>query len=633
MRAGQAEGRADAARETLDRMIRSLSHRGPDDAGTVVLESRTATIALGHRRLAIIDPGPSGHQPMSDPRSGNWLTFNGEIYNFRELRPKIADLWRTESDAEVILRGYEKWGRELVSDLRGMFAFALWDAPRHRLFLCRDRLGIKPLYYHSEENLFLFASEVRALLASGLVPRRLDSVALWDYLSYQSIPAPRTLVSGVHSLPAGTWLTVEPEGGIEQHRYWDPLDNAVSDVNSDSEPEVRRKLLELLQESVALHMVSDVPVGAFLSGGIDSSAVVALMRDAGITPRTFSVVFSEEQFDEARYARQVAEAVGADHTELRLSDRELLDQLPEALAAMDQPTGDGINTFVIARAVRSTGLKVAQSGLGGDEIFGGYPSFRRLRGVHRAARWWGRVPTGVRRAVAGVVERVGSSAAAGKVAATLESDGTLAQLFPPTRQIFTRAQKLSLLQPSLRKSIDPDGDPYAPALARAFENHPEAGILAQVSYAEVRTYMHDVLLRDTDQMSMAHGLEVRVPLLDHRLVEYAMGLPDSLKLARRTPKRLLVESLGGRLPDEIVYRPKQGFALPLELWMRTGLRGFCEAQLTAGPLDGQATLRVDRVKALWQSFLSGGREATWSRVWVLVVLTDWLERHQVVLAE
>jgi asparagine synthase (glutamine-hydrolysing) len=570
---------------------------------------------------------------MHDPRTGNWITFNGEIYNYREVRKQLdedAGSWRSESDTEVILRAYERWGKDCLQRLRGMFAFALWDNERQELFIARDRLGIKPLYYYQAPGLFLFGSEVRSVLASDLVPRKLDAVALWEYLGYQSVPAPRTLVAGVKALRPGCWLSVDKTAQVSEGCYWDLLANASREAQTASASESKRRVRELLEEAVALHLVSDVPVGAFLSGGIDSSAIVALVREAGQQPRTFSVVFDETKFDENVYARQIANRFQTDHREVHLTESSLLEQLPQALKEMDQPTGDGMNTYVVARAVRASGIKVALSGLGGDEFFAGYPSFKRLRRTIKYLRHWTIAPQSLRRLAAGAIKTLGgSSVQAAKAASIIGGDGTLASVFPVTRQVFSIEQRRSLMHDSWQSSGFELADPYVELLQEKYRETASAEMLSLISYAEGRTYMHDVLLRDTDQMSMAHALEVRVPLLDHKLVEYLMGLPDERKVSNGTPKRLLVESLNGLLPEEIVQRPKRGFTLPFEPWMRGGLSEFCEERLSMERTSGRGLFRPERVNELWQSFLAGRSDVSWSRLWILVVLEDWLERNRI----
>ncbi len=627
----QAKGKAD---EILAQMVERVRHRGPDDEGSVTLDVRGGgAVGLGHTRLAILDTSRAGHQPMTDPETNNRITYNGEIYNFRELRKQLGEElggWHSNSDTEVILKSYAKWGRNCLERLRGMFAFTIWDAKIQELFLSRDRLGIKPLYYYRGDRFFLFASEVRALLATGLVPRVIDPVALWEFLAYQSVPAPRTLIKNVRALMPGSWLSIGATGNIIQGQYWDPLEHASAEAAHANAEESRDRVGELLRESVALHLVSDVPVAAFLSGGIDSSAVTALVREAGYTPQTFSVVFSEDQYSEARYARQVAALFRSEHAEIHLTERDLIDRLPEALAAMDQPTGDGINTYIVSSAVRSAGVKVALSGLGGDEFFAGYSSFARLARASRYLQLWGGVPSGLRTFAARAVKTLGGgSVVVSKTASILESDGTVASVFPPLRQVLSHSQRRAILTERLLSQVGAARDPYTTALGEAFARSPGVGVLSQVSYAEARTYMHDVLLHDTDQMSMRHALEVRVPLLDHKLVEYVMGLSDDRKRSNGTPKRLLVESLNGLLPSEIVHRPKQGFTLPFDLWMRGAMRGFCEERLSADRIKSRGIMRPSQVDSLWRQFLDKRSGVTWSRLWILVALEEWLERNGV----
>jgi asparagine synthase (glutamine-hydrolysing) len=628
---------ADVRRDIGERLLAAIRHRGPDGEG---VWSETVdrpgpdnpAPLLVHSRLAIIDTSPAGAQPMNARGLGSWVTFNGEIYNFARIRPRLeaaGHAFDSRTDTEVILRGYATWGPSILQELRGMFALGIWNAGTRDLFLARDRFGIKPLYVARGDGWFLFASEVRALLATGLVEPTLDLDGLWQYLAYQTTTGPRTLIDGIEMVDPGSWLRVGVDGREECSTYWDLATSAAP--LADATPEqVRQDVHRLLLDSVTSHLVSDVPVGAFLSGGIDSSAVVALMREAGVTPRTFSVGFAEAEFDESAHAEQVAAVVGSEHTAITLGEQDLLDTLPEALAAMDQPTGDGVNTYVVSRAVRRTGLTVALSGLGGDELFAGYPSFSRLPRAAEMGKLWGRSSDQVR-GLAGRALRLvgGTSVAATKAAAAVESDGSLAALYPLTRQLFTSEQRLSLVAPAWRGRFAAFQDPYVPMLKDAFARMPAAGLVTQVSYAESRTYMHDVLLRDTDQMSMAHALEVRVPLIDHVLADYVMAVPDPIKAPGATPKPLLVESLGSRLPREIVHRPKRGFTLPFEPWMRNQLRGFCENRLGAGGLAGRGLFDLDRLAGMWTSFQRGGSDVTWSRLWILVTLETWLARHKV----
>jgi len=624
--------------EIVRAMTDALRHRGPDGEGVVRCvppagSGRGPVATLGHRRLAIIDLSDRAAQPMASPRVPVWISFNGEIYNFQALRRELEARGRTfhsDSDTEVLLQGYEQWGADVLPRLEGMFAVAIWDARRAELLIARDRLGIKPVYVYESPQGVVFASEVRALLASGLVARRLDLVALEQFLAYQSVPPPRTLVDGVRMLAPGHHLTIGASRRAAERRYWDLLDAAAPDARRATLAESRVRVGELLAEATRAHLVSDVPVGVFLSGGIDSSALVALMQRSGVVPHSFGIAFPGTSYDESHYARVVARAYGAAHTEIPLTEAELCGQLPDAIGSVDHPSGDGINTYVVSRAVRAAGVKVALSGLGGDEFFGGYPSFRRLGRFAAYARAWRRSPRPVRAVAAAAVRTLGgASVSSVKTAALLESDGSLPQTFPVMRQLFSIAERGALVGADLVAASTRAGDPYVTLLERAVAGHPDAGLMSLVSYAEARTYMHDVLLRDTDQMSMRHGLEVRVPLLDHRLVEYVMGLPDAVKTSGDRPKRLLLESLGTTLPDECVNRPKRGFVLPFDVWMRGDLRPFCEHHLGPDGLARRAPFHAAALDRLWQSFLANDGRTSWSRPWTLAALNAWLEQSGV----
>jgi asparagine synthase (glutamine-hydrolysing) len=623
-----------AAVSVVERMTEALAHRGPDGKGVLDCREREpggrrALAVLGHRRLAIIDLTDRAAQPMASERQPIWITFNGEIYNFKAIRADLEGLgrrFRSDSDTEVVLQGYEQWGEGVVERLRGMFAFAIWDAHNQRLFVARDRLGIKPLYLYRARDAVLFASEIRALLASGLVPKSLDRIALGQYLAHQTVPAPRTLVEGVRAMLPGCTESFGADGTAVPRQYWDLLASADRHAATASVEDARDHVRQLLEESTRLHLISDVPVGVFLSGGIDSTAVASLVKRAGVAPRTFCVSFPGTSYDEGPHARAVAEAIGADHTDLPLAETEFRRQLPEALAAVDHPSGDGVNTFVVSRAVRHAGIKVALSGLGGDELFGGYPSFRRLRRIAGYARLWRWSPGPVRRAAAATVRGVGgSSALSSRVASLLETDASLPHAYPLMRQLFSPARRAELLgREAGSHDIDRANDPYVELLEHAMALHPQASSTSLVSYAESRTYMHDVLLRDTDQVSMAHGLEVRVPLLDHVLAEYVMGLSEKAKGPDGIPKRLLLEALSDDLPSS-VRRPKRGFVLPLDLWMRAELRPFCEHHLGADGLSRRSILNADAVQSVWRSFIANDGTTTWSRPWALVALNAWLD--------
>lgn len=603
-------------RVKLERMNDAIAHRGPNDSGIFV----ESGVALGHRRLAIIDLSAAGHQPMQSADGRFVLVFNGEIYNFRELRPQLDYPFRSHSDSEVLLAAWQRWGRDCIDRLVGMFAFAVWDRELRELHLVRDRLGIKPLYYHLDSGQIIFASEVRAILASRMIPGKLNSAALTDYLRYQCVHHPQTIVEGVQSLAPGTHLRFAADGATAR-RYWSPLHPR--ELDDTSIRGVRKSVFDALLKAVERRLVADVPFGAFLSGGIDSSAIVALMSQVTDKVSTFSVTFAEKEFSEARYARVIAEKFRTSHHEIQLSPKDFLRLLPEALDRMDHPSGDGPNTYVVSKVTKDAGITMALSGLGGDELFAGYPIFRQCSRLARM-QWLNWFPCRVRAAMGKVLQTVRPGIASTKIASVLGQPKVSAlAAYPFYRQVFLDGQVRELLSAEYQHTHPAEsvfGELFA---AGDFESLP---LLSRVSVAEMTTYMHDVLLRDTDQMSMAHALEVRVPFLDHELVELVLGIPDHIKYPH-TPKQLLTDSLGDLLPAEIVNRPKMGFALPFVHWMKRELRGFCEERLQR--LSTRPQFNGQTVQRYWSDFLTGNRAMSWSRVWSLVVLEHWLERNAV----
>ena len=575
------------------RMNEAQRHRGPDDEGI----ASCGRVVLGNTRLAIIDTTAAGHQPMNDPETGNWITYNGETYNFKDLRDEIGGEWVSTTDTEVVLRGYRKWGVDLFRRMRGMFALAIWDEQGQKLLLARDPLGIKPLYYYATKNLVVFASELRALLASGLMPRRLSSAGVDSYLTYGSVAAPFTIIEGIKQLLPGHYLEVnanevrDVEFAVSTHE----------DVPSNRNDAVARLRSEL-EESVRFHLVSDVPLGVFLSGGMDSSALVALMsRDR--QPKTFSIVFDEPNFTEAMFSRAVAERFDTDHSEIRLNEDRLLRILPEAIASIDQPTMDGINTFVVSRAVKSAGITVALSGLGGDELFGGYPSFRRALKLAAMPE----VSKRVLHAVSGVGKVVlNGSVQRHKFWQLVNSDGGPEDVYRISRQLFSNKAV------TRTKSTDED-------------------VVNAMSRLELQGYMANTLLRDTDAMSMAHSLEVRVPFVDKKVVGYVLSLPGEWKLSNGAgPKPLLADAVSDLLPREFMRRPKMGFTLPFEKWLQQNLRSEVSSVLEDETRVGATGLSAEEVRGVWGKFLRKPRAVGWTRPWALYVLVKWCEINSVV---
>ena len=628
---GIANHRGKVPAEVLERGTLSLAHRGPDDSGTIVVRSSAGEIGLGNRRLAILDLSPLGHQPMQDPETGNWIVYNGEIYNFRELRSELeqsGSCFKSHSDTEVVLKAYARWGESCLLRFRGMFAFALWDKTRERLLIARDPMGIKPIYYAEAGGSFLFSSEVRSLLGSGLLSHRIDGSGLANYLSFGSSYDPYTLIESVSALPAGHFL-IWKDGAWQPSQYWDLVDDpsvppAEQPVRANDEAEAVSLLRPMLEQAVRMQLVSDVPVGVFLSGGIDSSALVSILSRGGVTPSTFSIVFKEAEFSEAQYSRAIAKKFRTHHHEIEVSQADVLTAIPDALQAMDLPTMDGINTYFVSRETRRAGVKVALSGLGGDEVFGGYSSFRTVPQFERIGRLWNHVPRMGRSCMASAFQKLAPETDQNrKLAVLMIQNGASIHPYFVSRMLFTPKQRERLLRNKDTATLQRADSVQWDRLNRCLGLDP----VNRVSYLESRCYMLNTLLRDSDFTSMSQGLELRVPLIDHQMAKAVLALPGKWKL-NGTPKRLLVDALDGSLPDEVVHRRKRGFTLPFEQWMRQELRSEVEAALDAGrvsrgPLGG--VLSGDEVKKVWDAFLRG--TVSWSRPWSLFVLQRWSELH------
>ncbi len=600
-------GNMDAAlrREKVERMTRSLAHRGPDAEGFFYADE----VGLGHRRLCIIDLSEAANQPMTDVTGRYTIVYNGEVYNFGELREELAGYpFRTHCDTEVILAAYAHWGPACVERFNGMFAFAIWDAQEGSLFLVRDRLGIKPLYFSLQGGLCYFASELRALLHGAALPARLRVESLGCYLAYQAVHPPHTLIEGIEQLHPGEWAVFR-QGRFQRHRYWLPRPQPPFEADP---VRARARVRELLRQAVERRLIADVPLGAFLSGGIDSSAVVALMAEVSDRPvETFSVVFDEKPFDESTWSNLVARRFGTNHHPILLKPEDFLDSLPQALAAMDTPSGDAINTYVVSKVTRQAGVTVALSGLGGDELFMGYGPYLKAARLSRLPLFW-HFPKSIRK---GLVRLGGAFIKEHQREKLLEmagsDSGAPEDILPAFRKVLTEhnLRRLGLPLPLPNGMV------------------PQAGqlpVYSRLTLADLALYTQDVLLKDTDQMSMAHALEVRVPFFDHTLVEYVLGICDAVKHPE-WPKRLLVEALGDLLPREIVFRPKQGFDLPWKVWMKGPLRTFCDERLKR--LEERGLFDFDVPARMWRRFLACQNDNLWSRIWVLVVLEDWLERQ------
>jgi asparagine synthase (glutamine-hydrolysing) len=608
--------------DQLTCMAAAMQHRGPDDQGIYL--SPGNQVGLANRRLAIRDLSPAGHMPMGNATESVWITYNGEIYNAADLRTQLETLgyvFRSHSDTEVILHGYEAWGTALIPKLRGMFAFAIYDqrdSQEITLLLARDHMGIKPLYYAQTPTAFVFASELKAVVASRLVSREIDPAGLVGYLLLGSVPNPLTIYQGIQELPPATYLRfcLDSPHRIDLVTYWLLPEAGEVEIQPNVAIEQVRHLLE---EAVRIRLVSDVPLGAFLSGGLDSSAVVALMRQATNGQiRTCSMVFEEAAFSEASYARTMAGAVNAEHHERVITANDLHVEFDNILAAMDQPSVDGVNTYFVSQTACQAGLTVALSGLGGDELFGGYPNtFGQVPQLLNMLRLIGSIPGG----------RTLARTALGRLPVKqrwrwMRLRDALNLLPSPSsaylsrRGLFAPSEVQALVTPDIWHAAQ-QRFVAVDYVAQQAGNHRSA-TMDWISRAELRTYTHNQLLRDTDVMSMAHSLEVREPLLDVDLVECVLQLPAALKMQSPTGdqsiKPLLLMALGDRLPPAIRMRQdKQGFSFPFDLWLRGPL-----AHTLSQHLPQNNWLHQPMVQQLVTSFADG--HSHWSRLWGVMVL-------------
>ncbi len=608
----------------ISEITRTLAHRGPDAENCWNDE----TVYLGHRRLSIIDLSESSNQPMHSSDDRYVIVYNGELYNFKELKLELQRVsqgstdkpyfFKTNSDTEVVIAAYERWGSDCLNKFNGMFAFALYDKQDKSLFIARDRLGIKPLYYSFQNQQLVFASEIRAVLKSGFVKRTINKTSLEDYFLYQTVQSPDTIIEDVKMLMPGHYL-IYKEQKINIQQFWSSTNFAKSSDDLNYKDTCKR-INELLFHAVERRLVADVPFGAFLSGGIDSSAVVGIMSQ--ISSRkidTFNISFDESEFSEALFAQKIAKKFETKHHEIKLSPSDFLKDLPEALAALDHPSGDGPNTYIVSKATKNAGITMALSGLGGDELFAGYDVFKRMLEVDTKT-YLNIFPAWMRKMPASAIKAKRKSVAGDKIFELLTQNSiSIKQAYGISRKVFSDEQLKNILKAENQKNNIQN---FVNSIPVPDTQHK----LSYVSELEIGSYMQNVLLRDTDQMSMAVALEVRVPFLDYKLVEYVLGVKDEYKYPS-SPKKLLIDSLNGLLPDEIINRPKMGFTLPWKHWLKNELKMFCESNMRS--LSKRDFVKGDGVMELWNKFLKDDARVTWSRIWHLVVLENWLQKNNI----
>jgi asparagine synthase (glutamine-hydrolysing) len=603
-------------------MCAVMEHRGPDDGGCTTVGIAT----LGMRRLAIFDPA-NGRQPMQTADGRFTLIFNGAIYNFRELRSELAaagETFRTNCDTEVLLAAYARWGEACLRRLRGMFAFAVWDAREQSLFLARDPFGIKPLYYqHRADGRLVWASELNALRAAGLIASEIDPQAAADCLAWLAVAAPRTIYRGVFSLQPGECAQWRA-GRLEVRTAWSFQEVPVEKPCANR-LDFQRELRVRLDDTIRAHELADVPVGAFLSGGLDSAVIVGLMSRASRTRlKTFSIGFDEETYSEAEPAAATARHFGTDHYRTVLTGEQVARDMEKILATMDQPTGDGINTYYVSQAARRGGVTVALSGLGGDELFGSYPSFHDLPKIARWLPLWRTLPAMVQRPIIDRLKR--GDTRARKLADFLAHAHNLNELCALQRRVFANDDLRTLLSPEASGQLN-DDSPFHSQLATLEADLAHCGAFETISAWELRTYMADVLLRDSDVMSMRHSLELRVPFIDRPFIEWLWNQPAKFKHETKGFKRPLAAAVIDLLPPEIMQRKKWGFTLPLAVWMRRELRPFLEDTFSSESIERSGLFSADTVQARWKKYLAHDDTREWSRIWSLAILIAFANRR------
>lgn len=606
-------------REALLRhMNDTMEHRGPDDAGHYLDEQA----GLAMRRLSIIDLS-TGHQPISNEDGTVWIVFNGEIYNHQEIRRRLeakGHVFATNSDTEAIVHGYEEYGDDVVNHLNGMFGFAIWDTRRRRLLVARDRLGIKPMYYYASHERLIFGSELKAIIAHPGVPRDIDFQALDQFLTLEYIPSPRSIFKDIHKLPPGHRLIMEE--GREPHveQYW----NVALQPDLKSDAEYIEALTELIRDAVKIRLMADVPLGAFLSGGIDSSTVVSFMSELMAMPvKTFSIGFGDPTYNELPYARMVAEAYGTQHYEEFL-EADINEMALRLVSQFDEPFGDFsiFPTFLVSEVARRF-VTVSLSGDGGDEIFGGYDTYV-AQGIDQ--QYYGRLPRWLRQqALPRMMDLIPPQPAKkgliNKAKRFIEG-GALPEAWQHTRWMMFMHDhdKRHLYRPDVRAALN--GDTPGALIERYFQQAARADKLTQQQYVDVKTYLVDDILVKVDRMSMATSLEARVPLLDHRVVEFALNLPPHLKLDGDKTKVILRRIMADRLPDAVLNKPKEGFSIPLKHWLRGELRPLMHDLLSPDTVRRRGYFDPETVTR-WVSE-HHAREANHShRLWALMVFELW----------
>ena len=628
---GASEGRIDLS--LVERMRDEMRHRGPDDEGASLFDG--GRLGLGFRRLSIIDLSAAGNQPMRGCDGKQvWIVFNGEIYNHAQLRQGLEQRghqYASRTDTETILHLYEERGLDFVNEIEGDFAIALWDAERGQLVLARDRVGVKPLYFHSQDGRFIFASEIKAILQHPAVTPEIDEESLYHYLTFLTTPAPRTLFRNIQKLPAGHMLVVKRDGATEITQYWDALPNRAP--HDRTEAEHQEEILRLLRDSIRKRMMSDVPFGVFLSGGVDSSANVALMSELMSQPvRTYTVGFKDsEELNELQSARAVAERFSTDHHEVIIGQEDMQKFLPDLIFHQDEPLADPVCVplYYLSRLARDTGTIVVQVGEGADEIFAGYDWFRKYVRINDL--FWQqaeKLPLSLRHSLAAMAKPLMEASFSKRTAIELTRRlGAGEPLFWGGAIVFDEEFKRRLL--SSETSAEVEGLSSYEAVKGHLDHvarvRPDSDFAARMSYLELKLRLPELLLMRVDKMTMATSVEARVPFLDHHLVEYAMSLPVDLKIQGTSGKHILKRALEMVLPSDLLYRPKRGFGAPIREWFRGAGSEVLSGHIMNSSMRKRGLLNYEFIARLLGEHRRGARD--WSfHLWALLNVSLWYDR-------
>ena len=625
------DGRIDLS--LVESMRDEMRHRGPDDEGAAIFDD--GRLGLGFRRLSIIDLSPAGNQPMRGCLAGQvWIVFNGEIYNHAELRQGLEQRghkYASRTDTETILHLYEERGLDFVNDIEGDFGIALWDAEREQLVLARDRIGVKPLYFYHRDGRFIFASEIKAILKHPAVTREIDEESLYHYLTFLTTPAPRTMFLNIQKLPAGHMLVVRRDGSSELKQYWDALPSVTPDNRSEAEHQ--EEILRLLRDSIRKRMMSDVPFGVFLSGGVDSSANVALMSELMSQPvRTYTVGFEDsEELNELESARSVAKRFGTDHHEVIIGQQDMQKFLPDLIFHQDEPLADPVCVplYYVSKLARDSGTVVVQVGEGADEIFAGYDWFRKYVRINEL--FWQqaeKLPLALRHSLSAMAKPLMEASFNKRTAIELgRRFGAGESLFWGGAIVFDEDFKRRLLSSDLTARLDglSSYDAVKDHIEHVARVRPDSDFAARMSYLELKLRLPELLLMRVDKITMATSVEARVPFLDHHLVEYAMSLPVDLKIKGTSGKHILKRALEKVLPADLLYRPKRGFGAPIREWFRGSSGETLSGLIMNSSIRRRGLFDYDFVARLIDEHKRGARD--WSfHLWALLNVSLWYDR-------